>query len=78
MTVQPGVEFRQVPKGISNKEGSQVMLTTNDERTAADKLRARAAELLDQADRIEAARPEPVVYFVPVDPADATVCEGCE
>ena len=54
------------------------MLTTNDERTAADKLRARAAELLDQADRIEAARPEPVVYFVPVDPADATVCEGCE
>lgn len=54
------------------------MLTTNDERTKADELRARAAELIEQAEKIEATNREPVVYYVPTDPAELTICEGCE
>lgn len=69
------------------------MLTTNVERTTADQLRARAAELIEQAEALEARHIEIIVYpiddpeqgiaagsefYVPVDPADETNCEGCQ
>ena len=41
-------------------------------------LRAAAGDLLDVADELAAKRDAPRVYVVPVDPAEATICEACE
>lgn len=47
-------------------------------KNAEQELRAAAAKLLDVADELGAERDAPPVYVVPVDPADATICEACE
>ena len=50
----------------------------SDIRVRAEQLRAAASNMIDQADQLEAQDCRPVVYFVPVDPADATQCDGCQ
>lgn len=66
---------------------SKARQTRNEERAEALRHIARryqengnaqaASRLTDEADALEAV-PAPRVYVVPVDPADATICEACE
>ncbi len=47
-------------------------------RERAEQLRAAASKMIDRADELETLERQPVVYVVPVDPADATQCDGCQ